>query len=66
MKEAPTKERASLARSAMKMKMTGHIKSAKFGLLYEGKYTGVSAFLNQYTKFAKLSVGRHVATAKQR
>ena len=42
------------------------LRSAKFGLLRNGEYIGVSALLNQHTKFAKLSVGKHVVTAKQR
>ena len=66
MAEAPPRERADLARSAMIMNMNGPKKSAKFGLLRKGEYIGVSALLNQHTKFAKLSVGKHVVTAKQR
>ena len=66
MKEAPPRERADLARSAMTMNMNGPKKSAKFGLLRKGEYIGVSALWNQHTKFAKLSVGKHVVTAKQR
>ena len=62
---APSRERANLARSAMISNMNGPKKSAKFALLRKGEYTGVSALLNQHTKFAKLSVGKHVATAKQ-
>ena len=64
MEEAPPRERAPLARSAMTMNMDGPKKSAKFGLLLKGKYIGVSALLNFKTKFAKLSVGKHVVTAK--
>ena len=66
MKEAPPRDRAALARSAMSMNMIGPKKSAKFGLLRRGEYTGVSALINFHTKFAKLSVGKHVVTAKQR
>ena len=29
-------------------------------------YRGVSALLNEHTKFAKLAVGKNVVTAKQR
>ena len=50
----------------MTMNMNGPKKSAKFGLLLKGEYIGVSAILNFHTKFAKLSVGKHVVTAKQR
>ena len=42
------------------------LRSAKFGLLLKGQYIGVNALLNFHTKFAKLSVGKHVVTAKQR
>ena len=66
MAEAPSRERAALARSAIKMKMDGAKKSAKFGLLRKGEYTGVSVVYNAHTKFAKLAVGKHVVTAKQR
>ena len=66
MEKAPPRERADLARSAMTTNMNGPKKSAKFGLLRKGEYIGVSALLNQHTKFAKLSVGKHVTTAKQR
>ena len=31
-----------------------------------GKYIGVSILLNTHTKFAKLAVGKHIVTAKQR
>ena len=44
--------------------MNGPKKSAKFGLLLKGQYIGVTALLNFHTKFAKLSVGKHVVTAK--
>ena len=50
----------------MTMNMNGPKKSAKFGLLLKGEYISVSALLNFHTKFAKLSVGKHVVTAKQR
>ena len=65
MPEAPPRERAALARTAIQMRMDGLIKSAKFGLLLTGKYIGVSIVLNMHTKFAKLSVGKHVVSAKQ-
>ena len=48
----------------MKTNMNGPKKSAKFGLLLKGQYIGVTALLNFHTKFAKLSVGKHVVTAK--
>ena len=66
MAEAPPRERAALARSAISLNMVGAKKSAKFGLLRKGEYIGVSALLNLNTKFAKLSVGKHVVTAKKR
>ena len=66
MAEAPPRERAALARSAISMKMDGPKKMAKFGLLLKGKYIGVSVVLNTHTKFAKLAVGKHVISAKQR
>ena len=63
--EAPPKERAELARSAIKVKMDGPKKTAKFGLLLKGQYIGVSVLLNTLTNFGKLAVGKHVVTAKQ-
>ena len=66
MAEAPPRDRAALARSAIIMKMDGPKKTAKFGLLRKGKYTGVTVVLNTHTKFSKLTVGKHVVTAKQR
>ena len=66
MNEAPPRERAALARSAISMQMSGAKKSAKFGLLRRGEYIGVSVLLNTHSKFAKLAVGKHVVTAKQR
>ena len=66
MNEAPPRERADLARSAITMRMQGPKKSAKFGLLRKGDYIGVSVVLNTLSKFAKLAVGKHVVTAKQR
>ena len=66
MTEAPPRERAALARSAITMRMHGPKKSANFGLLRKGQYTGVSVVLNSHTKFAKLAVGKHVVTAKLR
>ena len=45
---------------------TGAFRSAKFGLMRRGEYIGVSVLLNTLTKFAKLQVGKHVVTAKQR
>ena len=41
-------------------------RSAKFGLLRSGEYTGVSVVHNSHTKFSKLAVGKHVVKAKQR
>ena len=64
--EAPPRERADLARSAIVTIMDGPKKIAKFGLLRKGDYIGASVILNQHTKFAKLTVGKHVVTAKQR
>ena len=46
MAEAPPRERAALARSAISMKMNGPKKSAKFGLMRRGEYIGVSVVLN--------------------
>ena len=46
--------------------MDGPKKSAKFGLMCKGKYISVAAVLNTQTKFSKLTVGKHVVTAKQR
>ena len=63
--EAPARERAALARTAISMKMDGPKKQAKFGLLRKGEYIGVSVVLNMKTMFAKLSVGKHVVSAKQ-
>ena len=48
------------------MNMHGPKKTAKFGLLRGGNYIGVTVLLNLHTNFAKLSVGKHVVTAKQR
>ena len=66
MPEAPPRERAALARSTISYKMNGAKKSAKFGLMRKGEYIGVSIVLNTQSKFAKLAVGKHVVTAKQR
>ena len=66
MNQAPSRERADLARSAITMRMDGPKKSAKFGLLRKGDYVGVSVVHNTLSKFAKLAVGKHVVTAKQR
>ena len=66
MAEAPPRERAALARSAISFKMQGPKKSARFGLLRKGEYIDVSVVLNTQSKFAKLAVGKHVVTAKQR
>ena len=54
MSEAPPRDRAALARTAISMQMDGPKKCAKFGLLRKGEYIGVSAVFNTYTKFAKL------------
>ena len=40
-------------------------RSVKFGLLRKGEYIGVYAVLNTQTKFAKLSVGKHVVSARR-
>ena len=66
MAEAPPRERAPLARTAISANMSGPKKSAKFGLLRKGEYIGVYVVLNTHTKFAKLVVGKHVVNAKQR
>ena len=66
MDEAPPRERAALARSAISFSLDGPKKSAKFGLLRRGEYIGVSILFNTHTKFGKLSVGKYVVTAKQR
>ena len=66
MAEAPPRERAALARTAITMQMAGPKKSARFGLLLKGQYIGVTVVLNMHTKFAKLQVGKHVVSAKQR
>ena len=54
MEAAPPRERADLARSAIKMQLDGPKKSVKFGFLLKGEYIGASAILNMHTKFAKL------------
>lgn len=54
MAEAPPRERADLARSAINMMMIGPKKSAKFGLLRKGDYISASVIFNMHTKFAKL------------
>ena len=63
MAEAPPRERAAIARTAITMRMDGLKKSAKFGLLRRGEYIGVSVVHNSLTKFAKLAVGKHVVSA---
>ena len=64
MDEAPPRERAALARTALQLSMAGQKKIAKFGLLRRGEYIGVSILLNMLTKFGKLSVGKHVVSVK--
>ena len=64
MSEAPLRERAELARTRITLSMDGPKKIAKFGLLRRGEYIGVSVLLNLLTKFGKLSVGKHVVSAK--
>ena len=54
MAEAPPRERAALARSAIIMNMNGPKKTVKFGFLRKGDYIGASAVFNMHTKFAKL------------
>ena len=54
MADAPPRERAALARTAIKMQMHGPKKIAKLGFLRKGEYIGVSVVLNTLTKFAKL------------
>ena len=41
------------------------LRSVRFGLLRKGEYIGVTAVLNMHTKFAKLSVGKHVVSARR-
>ena len=64
MDEAPARERAALARSAITLMMGGPKKSAKFGLMRKGEYIGVSTIYNTHTKFAKLQVGKHVVSVR--
>ena len=64
MSEAPPRERAALARTGITFTMDGPKKTAKFGLLRKGEYIGVSVLLNLLTKFGKLSVGKHVVSAR--
>ena len=66
MEDAPPRERAVLAHTTISAYMNGPKKSAKFGLLRKGEYIGVSVVLNMHSKFAKLTVGKHVVSAKQR
>ena len=54
MDEAPARERAALARTAISMKMDGHYKCANFALLRKGEKIDVSIVLNMHTKFSKL------------
>ena len=63
--EAPERERASLARLKITYKMNGPTKSANFSLLRKGEPTRVSLTYNTHSKFAKLSVGKHLISAKQ-
>ena len=66
MEEAPPRERAALARTAITTSMNGPKKMIKFGFLLKGVFITASAILNQHTKFAKLQVGKHFVSAKQR
>ena len=66
MSKAPPRERADLARTGITLAMQGQKKTAKLGLLRRGEYIGVTVLLNRLTKFGKLSVGKHVVSAKQR
>ena len=52
--EAPPRERAPLARTAITANMNGPKKSAKFGLLRRGEYISVSILLNTMTKTSML------------
>ena len=63
--EASSRQRATLARTAIDMKMDGPKKSAKFGFLLNGEYISASVLLNMHTKFSKLQVGKHMVCAKQ-
>ena len=40
-------------------------RTANFGLLRMGEYISVSAVFNTHTKFGKLTVGKHLVSAKQ-
>ena len=66
MSKAPPRERADLARTSIKLSMQGQKRTAKFGLLRRGEYISVCVLFNMLTKFGKLSVGKHVVSAKQR
>ena len=46
--------------------MNGAKRTSKFGFLRRGEYIGASVLFNTVTKFAKLQVGKHVVTARQR
>ena len=54
MPDAPPRERAALARTAITMRTDGPKKIVRFGILRKGEYIGVSAVYNTHTKFAKL------------
>ena len=54
MDEAPSRERAELARTAITYNMDGLKKSAKFAILRKGEAIGVSILFNSLTKFGKL------------
>ena len=54
MYEAPPRERAKLARTAISYKMDGAKKRAKFAILRKGESIGVSILFNSLTKFGKL------------
>ena len=66
MPEAPTRERAALARSVITMNMEGPKKSAKFGLLLKGTFINVSVVFDTLSKYARLIVGKYFVSAKQR
>ena len=54
MDEAPARERAELARTAISYNMDGQKKSAKFAILRRGEPISVSILFNSLTKFGKL------------
>ena len=58
--------REPLARTTTSINMNGKIKRGYFPILRNGELIPVSVQLNQQTHFAKLQVGKQIATAKQK